>query len=55
MKSVRCTFFGKNMTSAGHETFYNALSESAVHLPLLTLGRDVTHLFVKVGAGGRLN
>ena len=30
----------------------NKLSEPAVTLPLATLYRDVTHLLVRVGAGG---
>ena len=47
--SLRCTFW-KEVDICGARD--NKPSEPAVTLPLTTLDRDVTHLLVKVGAGG---
>ena len=47
--SIRCTFW-KEVDICGARD--NKPSEPAVTLPLATLDRDVTHLLVKVGAGG---
>ena len=47
--SIRCTFW-KEVDICGARD--NKPSEAAVTLPLATLDRDVTHLLVKVGAGG---
>ena len=46
--SIRCTFWKDDICGARD----NKPSEPAVTLPLATLDRDVTHLLVKVGAGG---
>ena len=47
--SIRCTFWKEDYICGARD---NKLSEPAVSLPLATLDRDVTHLLVKVGAGG---
>ena len=47
--SIRCTFW-KEVDICGARDYKP--SEPAVTLPLATLDRDVTHLLVKVGAGG---
>ena len=46
--SIRCTFWKDDICGARD----NKPSEPALTLPLATLDRDVTHLLVKVGAGG---
>ena len=50
MTSIRCTFWKEHDLCGAWDN--NTLREPAVSLPLITLGRDVTHLLVKVGAGG---
>ena len=50
MTSIRCTFWKEDDFCGARDN--TTLRESAVSLPLMTLDRDVTHLPVKVGAGG---
>ena len=50
MTSIRCTFWKEDDFCGARDN--TTLRERAVSLPLMTLDRDVTHLLVKVGAGG---
>ena len=50
MASIRCTFWKEDDLCGARDNA--SLREPAVSLPLITLDRDVTHLLVKVGAGG---
>ena len=47
--SIWCTFWKEDDICGARD---NKPSEPAVTLPLATLDRDVTHLLVRVGAGG---
>jgi len=47
--SIRCTSWKEDDLCGAQD---NKPSEPAVTLPLVTLDRDVTHLLVRVGAGG---
>ena len=50
MTSIRCTFWNSDDLCGARDN--SKLCEPAVSLPLASLDRDVTHLLVKVGAGG---
>jgi len=48
--SIRCTFCKEDDICRAPD---NKLLEPAVTLPLATLDQDVTHLLVRMGAGGK--
>ena len=50
MAAIRCTFWKEEDPCGARDNA--SFREPAVTLPLVTLDRDVTHLLVKVGAGG---
>ena len=50
MSSFRCSFWSNDNLCGARDN--SKLCEPAVSLPLASLDRDVTHLLVKVGAGG---
>jgi len=50
MSSIRCSFWSNDDLCGARDN--SKLCEPAVSLPLASLDRDVTHLLVKVGAGG---
>ena len=50
MTSIRCTFWNGDDLCGARDN--SKLCEPAVSLLIVSLDRDVTHLLVKVGAGG---
>ena len=50
MSSIRCSFSSNDDLCGARDN--SKLCEPAVSLPLASLDRDVTHVLVKVGAGG---
>lgn len=50
MSPIRCSFWSNDDLCGARDN--SKLCEPAVSLPLASLDRDVTHILVKVGAGG---